>query len=64
MSRRPSTVPPATYEDLLKVPEGKVAEIIDGAEWIDRIAEHLPKLSPHAREAWARMQTLLSSSGI
>jgi Uma2 family endonuclease len=28
MSRRPG--PPATYEDLLRVPEGKVAEIIDG----------------------------------
>ncbi|MFL5248302.1 MAG: Uma2 family endonuclease, partial [Myxococcales bacterium] len=30
MSRRPYTGPPATYEDLLKVPDGKIAEIIDG----------------------------------
>ena len=47
--------------DILALMERR--RIIDGAEWIDRIAEHLPKLSPHAREAWARMQTLLSSSG-
>jgi Uma2 family endonuclease len=30
VSRRPSTGPTATYDDLLKVPEGKTAEIIDG----------------------------------
>jgi Uma2 family endonuclease len=30
VSRGPSSGRPATYEDLLKVPEGKIAEIIDG----------------------------------
>jgi hypothetical protein len=34
--------------------------VIDGADWIDRISEHLPQLSSHAREAWVRMQTLIS----
>ena len=36
--------------------------LIDGGAWIAQIPEHLPKLSAPAREAWARMQTLLRGS--
>jgi hypothetical protein len=32
---------------------------IDGAPWAAELAEHLPRLSPAARDAWTRMQTIL-----
>jgi hypothetical protein len=44
--------------DILALMERR--RLLDGADWIDRIAEHLPQLSSHAREAWGRMQTLMT----
>jgi Uma2 family endonuclease len=53
MSRRPQHV--ATYEDLLRVPDTKIAEIIDG----ELIVSPRPS-SPHARVAFALAATLAS----
>jgi len=44
--------------DILALMERR--RVIDGASWIGEIPEHLPKLSAHAREASARMQTLVT----